>query len=345
MVKEWNLLRVFASLSVVLLHSTTQISRLVGHPQYDLYYFFRIILNYATPTFIVLSIIILANRYPNRLPDNFWAGRIKYIYLPFVFFGVLDAFVRLHFNPNLKLDQKILDNILTGKFEGWFILVIFQLYILHYMVIRFKLSMVWMFPLSLVVMAIYLSFITGDVPSMNGLEYTLKLPFFAWFGYFTAAFLIGKNYKYLSGKLLKYRWFTLFLLVVSLGIVYLGHRSGISEISSRRLDLYPLVLSVTSVILAWGQLIPQSKIINTISNYSFGIYLLHWQVQRFMAPYVAEYVSYYIPQVLVLLIGSTVVSMLIIKLISMLPFGQFLVGKTKRNKPKKLQENTVPGIA
>ena len=80
-VKEWNLLRVVACLSIVLLHCTTQIGKNVGYPDIENYHFYRMLLCYATPTFIVLSEIILANRYPSILPQNFWMKRIKYIFI------------------------------------------------------------------------------------------------------------------------------------------------------------------------------------------------------------------------------------------------------------------------
>ncbi|WP_071460850.1 acyltransferase family protein [Bacillus massilinigeriensis] len=346
MIKEWNLLRAIACSSVLLLHALTQTSRIVGHPQLDVYHFSRIILSFATPTFIILSIIILANRYSTGLPENFWAGRIKYIYLPFVFFGIIDALVRKYFNVNLIIDHKILDNILTGKYEGWFVLVIFQFYFLFYLVIRFKPSMKWLFPVSLLIMGWYLYKIRGEFPSLNGLDYLLKISFLAWFGYFTAAFLIGKHYSYLAEKLFKYRWATILLAAGAIGMMYISYRYGYVEISSRRIDLFPLVIALSALILAWGQRLPQSRIVNVISNYSFGIYLLHWQVQRFLSPYTAEFTSSYLIQVGVLFVSSLLISILIIKIVSLLPFGAYLVGRVRKTKPIALnqQKSAIPKV-
>ncbi|WP_162990190.1 acyltransferase family protein [Mesobacillus foraminis] len=349
MIKEWNLMRAVACLSIVFLHSTTLIARSVGHhPQLDLYRFFRIALCYATPSFIVLSIIILANRYQNKLPDNFWASRFKYIYLPFVSFAIIDALVVKYFDPGAKLDQRILDNILTGNYEGWFILVIFQLYFLHYFVIKFKPSLKWLFPVSLVFMAIYLQLINSDsITNSLLLQFrdTWKLPFLAWFGYFTIAFIIGKHYKIIAEKLLKYRWLTLLWFFISLSILYLSYKSGITDVNSRRLDLYPLVLSIIAVVLAWGQLIPKSKIINTISTYSFGIYLLHWQVQRVIAPYIADYFNNSIARITRLFFISLFISMILIKIVSHLPLGAFIVGNIKRKKKTKVTQEPVASAA
>ncbi|MFD1706496.1 acyltransferase family protein [Siminovitchia sediminis] len=341
MIKEWNMLRVAACLTIVLLHSMTQTSRVLGQPQTEFYHFGRILMCFATPTFIVLSIIILANRYNDKLPKNFWESRIKYIYLPFISFGIIDALVGNYLKPNLLLDQKILDNVLTGKFIGWFILVIFQFYLLHFLVVRFKISVRKLFPFSVLIMGIYLYLINHDIITLGKYSYALKLPFIAWFGYFTSAFLVGKHYKTIAPKLYKYRWLTLVLLAASIGLVYLSYRLGNTAVDSRRFDLYPLVISMSAVILAWGQSLPNLKIVNLVSNYSFGIYLLHWQFQRLIAPHLPIFSSNYTYNVILLFLTSLVCSMLTIKIISFIPFGSFIIGKTKKLKKSKMKPQQV----
>ncbi|WP_286229707.1 acyltransferase family protein [Neobacillus mesonae] len=343
MIKEWNLLRTVACLSIVLLHSTTHIGRVAGHIKLDLYHFFRITLCYATPTFIVLSIIILANRYTDKLPNNFWEKRLKFIFLPYVSFAIIDAVVGKSLNTNIFIDRQILDNVLTGKYEGWFILVIFQLYFLYYFVIKYKLSMKKIFPISIIIMAWYLHFISGPItdPLLIKFKHTLKLPFIAWLGYFTIAIIIGKYYSLISKKLFKYRWLTILWVAISLSIIYISFRSGVTNIDSRRIDLYPLVLSVMACILAWGQSFHNSKVINTISNYSFGIYLLHWQIQRIISPYIGEAFTHRSYAIIVLFFSSLLISIIIIKLMSYLSFGKYIIGNIKREKTSKIKVEQV----
>lgn len=84
MIKEWDYLRVVACLSILLLHTSSWVIMEVGvEPEQTIYLFLRIALCYATPTFIVLSILILANRYREQIPTNFWSSRIHYILVPF----------------------------------------------------------------------------------------------------------------------------------------------------------------------------------------------------------------------------------------------------------------------
>lgn len=344
-IKEWNLLRVIACLCIVFLHSTTLNSRHAGHPEIDYYDVFRAIICFATPTFIVLSEIILANRYPDRLPNQFWQKRLKFIFLPFVSFAIFDAFNAKYFNPNVFLELKIFNNIVMGTFIGYFIFIIFQFYVLHYLVVRFKPSMKWLLPVSLLTMAVHLSFMKMNIPFVHEHQALLKLPFTAWFGYFTIAYIIGKHYKKLQQELLTYRWLTLILAALSVLYFYFSFESGNARINSLRLDLFPVVLSFSAAILAWGQLIPNFRIIQFISNYSFGIYLLHWQVLRHLAPYTVTWFNHTSSRVLTLFFMGLVISVTIIKLISLLPFGSMIVGNIKKLSPKLKQTRDTAQVA
>lgn len=329
MIKEWNLLRVIACLTIVALHSTTHVGRLIGYPQMEFYHFMRTILCYATPTFIVLSEIILANRYKNELPRNFFTRRFKYIMMPFITFAIIDAFIGYYFNPNLLLFKKMLYNIFLGTYEGYFVLIIMQFYILHYLVLRFKISMKFLFPFSLVVMFIHL-YLLNYVPYFRANESYFRLPFTAWFAYFTTAYLIGKNYELVAQKLKEYRWYTLVGVFLSAVLVFINYKMGNKVIFSRRMDLYPLVISISSAVLAWGQIIPNFKLVNLISRYSFPIYLIHWQLQIFITPYIVSYFNRTLPSLIALFIVTLAITMLTIRIISFLPYSYLIVGNVKR---------------
>ncbi|WP_180349972.1 acyltransferase family protein [Bacillus sp. D386] len=335
MIKEWNLLRVIACLSIVLLHCTTQIGRSIGYPEITNYHFYRMLLCYATPTFIVLSEIILANRYPSKLPQNFWMKRLKFIFIPYLAFALIDAFVTFYLNPNTDLSEKIINNAVFGRYEGYFILIIFQFYILHYIVTKFKLSMVWMIPLSIYLMSFYLDMIRLNPELSAQYGMTIHIPFLAWFAYFTIAYAVGKNYKIVSEMLMKYRWMTVLLFIISLAVMYISYESGNTSVSSKRFDLLLFVIITSAMILAWGQKLPNYRIINIISNYSFGIYLIHWQVQRLVAPYIAGFFDHTSTRVLALFFVSLLISMSLIKLISLLPFGSYIIGQLKKSAPKQ----------
>lgn len=182
----------------------------------------------------------------------------------------------------------------------------------------------------------HLLLLDSNIPFVLEYKSYLKLPFTAWFGYFTIAFLIGKNYTSIANFLKKYRWMTLIVLLYTLFFIYVSFESGNTRVDSRRIDIFPLSLAISMAVLAWGQVLPNFKLVNLISNYSLGIYLVHWQVQRIITPYIIDYLNGASPtlQIALLFTASVIISMIIIKLISLLPFGKYIIGNIKR-KPKK----------
>lgn len=337
MIKEWNLLRVIACLSIVFLHSTSQVGLATGFPKTEYYQLIRTILCYATPTFVILSEIILANRYPHKLPEKFWTKRLKWIFAPYISFAVIDAFVSYKISPtSVDIDQMILKNIFLGNFEGYFILIIFQFYVLHYFVTKYKIPTNVLIPISILSMIIHFEIVNGDISFVKENMGLFKIPFTAWFGYFTIAYVIGKHYKKASALLLKHKWLTLAGVLLSLMCVFVFFKAGYTSVGSRRIDLLPLTVAISIAVIAWGQLIKNTKIINTISNYSFGIYLLHWQIQRYFGYDISQYFEGTFTRVIALFFFSLGASMLIIKIVSMLPFGSYIVGNVKRKKPSKI---------
>ena len=335
MIKEWNMLRVLACLSIVFLHSTTYTGWTMGHLNIENYHFYRLLLCYATPTFIVLSIIILANRYSNNIPDGFFSKRFTLIVLPFISFAMIDALminVVLSDNSNLVFKKFFLN--LIGEFEGYFILIIFQFYIIHYLVVKYKVSIEKFLPVSIVIMMISLYLLFSDYTFFVEYRKFFEIIFISWLGYYTIGNLIGTHYNQLRNYLKTYKWYTVILLIFSVYLMYLSFEAGNTAVHSRRIDILVLSVSVTLFVLAWGQLLPNLKLINLISNYSLGIYLLHWQVQRVLAPYFADFFESMTSMILSLFIVSLILSMLIIKILSWLPFGKYIVGNARRKYQK-----------
>lgn len=337
MIKEWNLLRVIACLSIVLLHSTTNIGRVAGYPDSDYYHFFRALLCYATPTFIIISEVILANRYPEKLPNKFWGNKFKYLYIPFVAFAIIDSFVGYHLNPKTVITDQIVDNIFLGTYSGYFILIIFQFYFLHLLVTKIKIPMKYLTPLSFIIMIGHLTVINSELAFVKTNWLYVFLPFTAWFGYFTIAYVIGRDYDRVRKFLFENKWLLSIGLIFAFSIIYFSYfKMGHTPVNSRRLDLFPFVIIFSLFVMAWGQHIPDLKIVNFLSNYSFGIYLVHWQLQRLIAPYVANISDIPSLQVFGLFAISLTLTIIVIKLISLIPLGSFIIGKTKRESKKKV---------
>lgn len=336
MIKEWDLLRAIACVSIVLLHTTTWIISLQTPVENELYTFLRLILCFATPTFILLSIIILANRYPDKLPKKFWSSRILYIYLPFVAFSAIDALNRM--NEIKGFGEYFYNNVVLGRFTGWFILVIFQLYFLYWLITKFRWSRWIIFPLGIV--ASYIHFhellFSRDFYETYALE--LRITATIWLMYFVFAYYVGRHYTVIAPWLLKGRYVLLLLVAASIYYLYDRYEALNIIVESRTIYLVPTVITVTLTILAWGQLVPKLKIVDLISRYAFAIYLGHWQVMFYVAkPIVDTFEATYIRIPLIFSVAIAG-SILFAYALQHVPGGQFVVGKIKHKKKPRSQQ-------
>lgn len=278
-IKEIFFIRCISCLSVVLIHAIAiqsmpnESSALVS------------LLMFSTPSFIFISEFLLAHSYPNGTPKGFLKKRVKFIFIPFVSMGVIDAFLMTITQNNaggmLEFLKRMSANIFLGNYIGYFVLIIFQFYILHMLFHTFlsKASPKWVLPLSFFFTASYLYGIRFfHLPvSLPNPTFTLEwIPFFGWLFYFCLAYYCGKNYKTFIAYLHKFRYwiyiFAAFSAFMLLSYTYLGY----FEVSSKRPDI---LLYTTSIVFLFFHLFSKIKnvpgFVMKISTYSFSIYLLH----------------------------------------------------------------------
>jgi len=301
-----------------------------AEPEQPLYLFLRIALCYATPTFIVLSILILSNRYRERLPINFWSSRIQYIFVPFLVWAFLDALlVESIYQKGMLLD-KFYHNVMSGEFVGWFVVVIMQLYVVVALMKRFKWSIAWFLPISALITLVHHAIILLPYPIFEDNVMVIRLLFTGWLGYFAVAYAIGAYYEQLAALAKKYRGATVVFVVLAALFLYIRVQLGYTEVHSRRLDLVPLVISVVLCVIAWGQSIPSTKVVHMISRYAFMIYLIHWEVLRLSTSWFVAHFDSTLTRVPLLMLWTLVVCIGLTKLLSYLPFSQWIVGKLKK---------------
>ncbi len=118
--------------------------------------------------------------------------------------------------------------------------------------------------------------------------------------------------------------------------IFVNYKLGSISANSRRLDIMPLVLSITLLIISFKERLNVSQIVNYISAYSFGIYLIHFQVQRYVAPHTATLVDTTFLRVTLLFTISLILSMLITHILKLLPFGKYIIGEVKVAKIKTM---------
>lgn len=334
MVYEWNALRAIACLSIVLLHATTNIEIINGYIDQSYYQFFRLLLCFATPTFILLSILILANRYQHQLPSQFLWHRFQFIFIPFVAAGIIYAAnAAFHYNENFW--DALYRHIVLGDFSGWFVMTIFQLYILFFIVKKYKISSILFIPILFLLGIVYMTLANLNLDYFIQNDHFMRLLFVGWLPYFVFAYFIGSHYERFANYLVKYKFLTVLSAILATTILYINYYLGAQQITSRRIDMILFVLAIAICILAFAQILPKLSFIHIISRYSFGIFLIHWLIQEYLAPYSALLPTTSL-QVTSLFFASLLVCMLLIKIISFVPFSAYLIGKSHQKKPSQL---------
>lgn len=331
LIKEWDFVRVIASLSIVLLHSTTKIARVNGHINHDIYQLLRVLLTASTAVFVLLSIIIIAYIYKHRLPTDFLRKRFKYILLPFFFF----AFVYAVYYGLIVEDGNFYNRLLSnfkGGFVGWFIIPIFQLYFIFWVLKKTKLdkNIVVLFLMMIGVYYLIL-FSTGQTRGLY-IDLNMKMLFPIWLVYFGFAYFIGKYYEAFSKLLNKRYSFIVIISLFMLSILLIKYNfdNGNRSVNSRRIDLVPYVVMLSTLLIYIGKKIPHLFIIRYLSKYAFGIYLLHWLLQKILAPHFATLNSTFL-QISGLFVVSVIGCIVVINLILLIPYNKFMIGNIKPN--------------
>ncbi|ATX83302.1 acyltransferase [Bacillus velezensis] len=288
-IKEIFMIRCLSCLSVVLLHVVSMVLMIQEESLASAAHTvdaFRTLLMFSTPAFIFISEFLLARSYPGGVPAGFLKKRGKVIFVPFLFIAAVDAILMKSVAEEgagfVSVIGKFLENVFLGNFIGYFILVIFQFYILHMLLHRWlnNKSPMWVLSVSFIINAVYLAYFSiFHPPASSGLDSIFPffwVPFPGWVFYFCLAFYCGKEYPRFLSLINQYRYAVYLSAAVSaLLIVAVSYISG-GSISSKRPDI--MIYAVSMIFLCFhlfSKLKKVPAIVMMISNYSFSIYLLH----------------------------------------------------------------------
>lgn len=349
-VKEIYLLRFVACLGIVLMHGITLSLDMYDMEESPLLMLtsIQLALMFGTPLFIFISEFIIAYSYSDRLPKNFYKKRFKYIFIPFLFIGVLDAALQSIGTNNLEFEKKLLLNFFEGDFHGYFIVIIFQFYLLHPLFVKY---IVPKYPAYKVIMtAFFINF--GYLAFFNFLnpykyfsyvpyaelewDFFNKMPFPAWIAYFVIAYYCGKNYEVFLSLLQRYRYQLLVVFLITLSILLATQLSGIlTKVHSKRIDVIPYTLSVAILLIfIASKMKKMPRFIIFISRYSFGIYLLHplfnVMVKILLTNYIEKLSVFSV--IFISFFVSTICSICMTYLLNKWKFGAFLVGRVHRDE-------------
>ncbi|WP_050182616.1 acyltransferase family protein [Domibacillus robiginosus] len=350
LINEIFILRSIACLSILLLHV---FDRVYMH-QNGAVNNMSVLLTFGTPAFIFISEFIIAYSYRNREIKSFWGNRIKYIFLPYLFFGAFYAAAKA-FGETVAtgsftgvFGEYLWKHILLGDYHGYFILIIFQFYALHVVFNHYlkQASPRKIIGFSFLITALYLAFF-NFVPPMNlpFADYIWSkyywVPFPGWVFYFSLAFYSGHYYESFQRLLAKYRhWTTVSVIVTGVLPIMLYQMGILPTPSSKRIDMMLFTISMIFFIYSHAMLLSKvPRFFVLVSKYSFGIYLFH----PFFLGIAASF--YFLWQDIHPLLMVPILFFLTIALcastiyiFNKLPFGAYMVGKVGISSKDKVAD-------
>ncbi|MBM7096041.1 acyltransferase family protein [Bacillus sp. H-16] len=328
-------IRALACLAVVLVHAVnTTLANYEGAlSQFEEYFliFIRFAAFFGTPAFVFISELLLARAYPDGVPPGFFKKRIRFLLVPFAVMGLIFALLQSD-TPGAFFQNGAL-NLFAGGYTGYFVLIIFQFYILHVLLNK-KLQRLPAAPVLLVAFAVqaaYIGFFNFNEPPSNQVAEYIWLrghwiPFFGWIFYFTLGYYAGRHFDRVKTWIISHRRTVTAVPVIALGWIIVNVRTDfIDVVSSKRLDNIVYTIAVVALILfiaARAKKVPWPVMF--VSKYSFNIYLLHTLV-IYPIPAIAGVSP--IIYTLFIFVAALIGSIAVAKLIHLWAPGKLLIGK------------------
>lgn len=346
LINEIFVLRAIACLVVVLLHSVSSYLGHLNSGSEDVersLRVFQLFLMFGTPTFIFISEVLISNSYQEKIPSGFFSKRVKFILVPYIVMGIFYAWFSLWELGQLNSGEFLinsLENVFLGGYHGYFVLIVFQFYILHFIFQRYvadKYSPLMVLGTSLVVNLGYLGLFNVIRLPQSSNEYLLtfwsddfKLLFFGWIFYFAVAFYCGRNFDKVKGMVNRNVGKIGVALILSIALLMFDYFIlGFESIHSKRFDNVFYTISMIGILLFLASKIKKVPyLIMLVSRYSFGIYLLHPFFISIFENYVVftNNVFLYIAMTFLL---AVVCSILLTFLFNKFNIGAYAVGKVR----------------
>ncbi|WP_400162849.1 acyltransferase family protein [Brevibacillus sp. TJ4] len=351
MIREVFWLRSLACLCVVLIHAISMtIYSTFGETDVSLekkvWDSALLLLMFATPLFVFLSEFLASASQTRKSVGQFLGSRIKYILVPFLAMSVCYALLTSIAGERTlsQFADQLVANLFLGKFHGYFLLILFQFFLLHVCFDRYqhRLSWRWVLPAAFLVNAVYLGFFSFVRSFDDPLsEYqTWWLPFPGWLFYFCLGYYGGRHYADVQKLLDRYKhriW--LATLVLGCGMLMLYHSGIITLQSSKRIDVLLFASGMIASLFAFVQRFRQvPRLLGTISEYSFSIYLLHIFFLMCIQKMLTMWQPVALPPLLtliVLFVGSVLLSIAAARLLHKFSLAAYVIGKPGVPLPKE----------
>jgi membrane-bound acyltransferase YfiQ involved in biofilm formation len=346
LVNEIFWLRSISCLAIVLIHAietTVNFTTTHSSPGLLTLEILHLILLFATPTYVFISEFLLAKAYKDGVPSGFFLKRVKNLIIPYCFMGIVYAFFEMKVGftwSNFAVET--LKNIFMGDFVAWFILLIFQFYILHMILSRLldRIPPLSALLFSFIVSVAYLGFfnLSQPIAIIPFHDYIWSrgywIPCIGWLFYFTVGYYTGRNYDQIVHWIQRRKLWVIGSAILTLSLVFVLDDLLFSKTTSKRPDILIYTCCIIALIFFISKKIYQvPRWIYFISSYSFSIYLLHKLIMVWIPPIPQWGI---IPHTAVLFVTSLICSIAIAYLLNHIPYGKYVVGVIQKVTSKKV---------
>jgi len=345
--KEIDILRAIAFVFVVVQHTLGGFSNIEGIP-YTSFIIMKIIYimaKPAVPIFLFISATALFYMYSEKFNGwSYYLKRVKYVLIPYMIWSAINMLILGNEDRFKNFFLQIFAG--NGAFHLWYMGMVLRLFLIFPLIlwlskkvhsadikiriIVFIVLVIMYYPISQYQTLISYNvgkFIFGSPSEVQ--QRIVNISSLFWYVYFVLGIYLGLNYRYIKDKLLKYRAVIFIVYCITFIYAYLneiGKVSFIRAVSILYMILTILVFYIISVSLV--KKIKVYKLIKFIGDYSFAAYMAHIMVVNCVANQIMirfDTRNYLIVGILDLVITSLLTPILI-KLISYLPFSEYITG-------------------
>ncbi|AMY05881.1 poly-beta-1,6-N-acetyl-D-glucosamine export protein [Staphylococcus condimenti] len=291
--------RAFICMLIILTHVFTELMRNIEGSdinQLKLIYYVQNMFIFGTPSFIILAQLLVTLNYKVLSIHYLWS-RFKYIFIPYLTIGLFYCYTE-SLKLNSPFSHQFFENIILGKWYGYFIIVIMQFFILSYLLYKisykiFNSKLILL--LSLVIQVTFLHLLDNNKAFAHAFHSIYPLSdntfILGWIFFFFLGGYIGLNYNRIVNFLNKYIFVVIGCAVISylIFVVFKNHDYWYVTSYTDYLVLYHtfMFLLLLGACLQFKSFMFYS--INLTSTFSFFIFLFHPMILSYVYEYTLVY--------------------------------------------------------
>lgn len=350
--REIDILRAMAFIFVVVQHTIGGYSNIEGIPysNFIILKFIYIMAMPAVPIFLFISAVALFYAHSKKFNwKSYYLKRVKYILVPYAIWSAINMI-------ELGNEDRFQDFVIeviggNGAFHLWYMGMVIRIFLffpiilwivkkVHLLKAKFRIGI---FILLSGIYYLILKFQGAISDNLGRLIFGIPTeiqqrlidisPLF-WYIYFLIGICFILNYEYIKRKVIQYKNF-IFISHLCLFLYSYLNEIGIID-SIKFMYLFYMIISIIGFYLAAVKLAEKNiiyRVLKFIGDYSFGAYMAHIIVVNYVSNIIIielDTRNYLIIGILTLII-TVIITPLFMKIISYIPFSEYITGAKRSN--------------